>query len=242
MTVLFIGFACAHCTVQKRIHRRGWDVRWNTKFRSDQNISDRTTHEDKKEICNSLSDISNQTSEKTTSFVQEISSNKMTDSDILPSRKSVEINQSKSYEDTTSESEIEEENHSMKSPRSRDEDESMKDNGVMAGVILIITSLATTTLMLMLLLGFVNTEASLMLSIAIVCLGVASAVVFGIGLFLIVRNIVERKHPEKKKKRFDRMMEKRKDPNYNPDRFNIILGIIVVTIGVGLIALIRSLQ
>ena len=59
-------------------------------------------------------------------------------------------------------------------------------------------------------------------------LGTASLLFLTLGLFLLVRRAIEKKHPEKRAKRQARIDKRESKPNYKPNRFNIILGVVAI--------------
>lgn len=98
----------------------------------------------------------------------------------------------------------------------------------MVSVIMIIGAAILAGIMIFLILNIAAFQSALLATVGIIVLGTASLLFLTLGLFLLVRRAIEKKHPEKRAKRQARIDKRESKPNYKPNRFNIILGVVAI--------------
>ncbi len=63
-----------------------------------------------------------------------------------------------------------------------------------------------------------------------VILSILSALFLSIGIFYSIRRRREKKHPEKREARLERIRQKKASPDYKPNQFNVVVALISVAI------------
>jgi hypothetical protein len=226
-----LAISVTFCTVHKRVYRRGWYVQWNKPIKSSI-----VNSEEKKTVNKHFEDLNPDTEEMTDTVFngsEQIENKLVIDraiqsedlneplalSKISDLSKSTERQGIKARKDITD----------SKKPDTEDE-KLVNESGTMVSVIMIIGAAVLAAIMIFLILNIAAFESALLATVGIIVLGTASLLFLTLGLFLLIRRGIEKKHPEKRAKRQARIDKRESKPNYKPDRFNIILGVVVVAI------------
>lgn len=222
--LLFIA-SITSCTVQKRVHRKGWHIEWN---RSAQNVDSKT-----EELSNVQHTEQIETAAKKS---QKNSVQRTTDVALLKREKSSEKTVASNHSSKVPSSISRPLNNQKSLVRARNKekfvlkkeeaDETKTDGSPIASIIMIIAATILSVGTILLILNFATLEPALLAVTGIVVLGLASLLFFTLGIFNLIRRAIEKKHPEKKADRLAKIEAKRNNPDYNPDRLNIIIGII----------------
>lgn len=230
--LIFIA-SITSCTVQKRVHRKGWHIEWN---RSAQKVDSKTEEQSNVHHAEQMETDANKNQKK--------SVRRTTDVTLLkrekPSEKTVASIHSSKVPTTFSRpasnhKSLVRARHNEKFDFKKEEpDETKTDGSPIASIIMIIAATILSVGTILLILNFATLEPAVLATTGIVVLGLASLLFFTLGIFNLIRRATEKKHPEKKAERLAKLEAKRNDPDYNPDRLNIIIGIISGVIVTGL--------
>jgi hypothetical protein len=226
-----LAISVTFCTVHKRVHRRGWYVEWNKPLKgSGVNSEEKKTVNEHFEV---LTADTEEMSEAVFNGAYEIENELVIDSTIQPEDLNEALVLSK-ISDLSKNAErqgVKARKDIPDSKKADSEDEKLvNESGTMVSVIMIIGAAVLAGIMTFLILNIAAFQSALLATVGIIVLGTASLLFLTLGLFLLIRRGVEKKHPEKRAKRQARIDKRESKPNYNPNRFNIILGVVVVAI------------
>lgn len=221
------------CTVQKRVHRKGWHVEWN---KSAQNVDSKTEELSNVQHSEQMETAAKKSQRKFTQRTPEVVLTKRA----VPSEKSIASKQFSKVRSTISQPVRDQK--SIVPARNKEKfelikgkpEETKEDGSPIASIIMIIAATILATGTILLILNFATLEPAVLAITGIVVLGLASLLFFSLGIFNLIRRSIEKKHPDKKAERLAKLEAKRNDPDYNPDRFNIIIGIISGVLVTGL--------
>jgi uncharacterized integral membrane protein len=228
-----LAISVTFCTVQKRIHRKGWHVEWRKSY--------------KKAGINSYDEIvADKNSEDTTLVrntrpVYALSAEDMEaediytdDNELIEYKKARLENPEKRFVISKTDQvpkELKNVNSKNRMKRFESMDEKLvNENKSMISLILIVGALILAAIAIVILINLASVESLVLAIVGIVVLGLGSLLFLTLGLFLLIRQAVYKKHPEKRTERQARIDKKKNDPDYNPNTFNIVLGVIAVAV------------
>lgn len=226
----FASILISSCTIQKRVHNKGWFVQWHTTKKSSGGETDQA--EAKRDVLSENETSASKPAHTEKRFETMSSDDQAIQDEIFLTENPSEgendpVEMIKAVRELAQESISERISPFIKTTKSSSKE---KEQGASIGLVLTIIGSIIAALAILIFLSIASAESASLAIMGGVILSILSALFLSIGIFYSIRRRREKKHPEKREARLERIRQKKASPDYNPNRFNVVIALVSFTV------------